>query len=77
MEKAVENGVSLQNLEIVIAELKHKSMNLNKVACCKNVDTKKFINSYQRQNINNQANYANSDVNKGKLKCINVIMRHI
>lgn len=57
----------LKKTEIDNSELKYKSINANKIAYNKNVQPKKFHS--QKQNINNQANYANCEVNNSKLKC--------
>lgn len=44
-------------------------MIIKKVACTKNWKLKKLRKNSQKQNINVHANHANSEVNKGKLKC--------
>lgn len=67
-EKAVQNVEALQNAEIYISALKHRSMNVNKVACTKNSRPKKFKNSSQKQKIYNHTNFANSNVNMENFK---------
>lgn len=68
--KIVENVVVLHNAESEISEFKHKNFNVNKVACTKNLQPMKFQNCSEKQDINNHAIKAHSEVNKGKSKFI-------
>lgn len=68
-EKAITIFSFIERETFEISEFKHKNLNVNKLACTKDVQRTKFRNCSQKQYVNKHGNPAGSEVNKSKVKC--------